>query len=224
LTLPAKTSISTANKIAIALVVGLVLAVLVLTALINRNNTAAETAAASSAEVVREDSHSLSTAKDEKAVLVEFLDFECESCLAAYPFVEEIREKYGSHLTIVTRYFPLPGHPNSMTAAVAVEAAAQQGKFEDMYHRMFETQTEWGHSTESRASTFRDYAKEMGLNMAAYDAAVQDPATTARVEADKNDGIGLGVSGTPTFFLDGEQISPSTLEEFEQLIDTAISE
>jgi protein-disulfide isomerase len=60
--------------------------------------------------------------------------------------------------------------------------------------------------------------------MATYDDAVADPATTARVEADSKDGLGLSVSGTPTFFLDGEQISPSTLEESEQLIDTTVAE
>jgi protein-disulfide isomerase len=224
MTLPAKASISTPNKIAIALVVGLVLTVLAMTALINRNTAAEQTAAAATAEVVREDSHRLSTAKDEKAVLVEFLDFECESCLAAYPFVEEMRGKYGDHLTIVSRYFPLPGHPNSLTAAVAVEAAAQQGKFDEMYHRLFETQTQWAHSQESQAGTFRGYAEDLGLDMAAYDAEVADPATTARVESDKNDGLGLGVTGTPTFFLEGEQIAPTTLEEFEQLIKAAVSE
>jgi len=221
-TVPAKTSLSTPNKVAIALVAAAVLAALAVTAFVNRNNAASQSAAAS-AEVVREDSHRLSTAKDEKAVLVEFLDFECESCRAAYPFIEELRAKHADHLTVVSRYFPLPGHPNSMTAAVAVEAAAQQGKFEDMYHRLFETQTEWSHTPETQAATFRGYAEDLGLDMAAYDAAVADPATTARVEADKNDGLALGVSGTPTFFLGGEQISPSTLEEFEQLIDAAVS-
>jgi protein-disulfide isomerase len=222
-TLPAKTSLSTPSKIAIALVVAAVLAALAVTAFINRNNAASQAASAASAEVVREDSHRLSSAKDEKAVLVEFLDFECESCRAAYPFIEELRAKHADRLTVVSRYFPLPGHPNSMTAAVAVEATAQQGKFEDMYHRLFETQTEWSHTAESRAGTFRSYAEDLGLDMTAYDAAVADPATTARVETDKNDGIGLGVTGTPTFFLDGEQISPSTLEEFEQLIEAAVS-
>ncbi|MGM0931373.1 MAG: DsbA family protein [Actinomycetota bacterium] len=222
MTLPGKTSISTPNKIAIVLVVGLVLTVLAMTALTNRNDGAEQTAAAATAKVVREDSRRLSTAKDEKAVLVEFLDFECESCLAAYPFVEEMREKYRDHLTIVSRYFPLPGHANSLTAAVAVEAAAQQEKFDEMYHRLFETQTQWAHSQESQVGTFRGYAEDLGLDMAAYDAAVADPGTTARVEADKNDGLGLGVTGTPTFFLEGEQIAPTTLEEFEQLIKAAV--
>jgi protein-disulfide isomerase len=221
--LPAKTSLSMPNKMAVALVAAAVLAALAVIVSINTTNAASQAALAGTAEVVREDSHRLSTAEDEKAVLVEFMDFECESCLAAYPFIEELRAKHAGRLTVVSRYFPLPGHPNSLTSAVAVEAAAQQGKFEDMYHRMFETQTQWAHSAESRADTFRGYAEDLGLDMAAYDAAAADPATTARVEADKNDGIGLGVTGTPMFFLDGAEISPSTLEEFEQLIDAAVS-
>jgi protein-disulfide isomerase len=126
--------------------VAAVLAALAVTAFLGRSNAASQATAAASAEVLRADSHRLSTAKDEKAVLVEFLDFECESCRAAYPFNEELRAKHGDRLTIVSRYFPLPGHPNPMTADVAAEAAAQQGKFEDMYHRLFETQTEWSHT------------------------------------------------------------------------------
>jgi protein-disulfide isomerase len=179
---------------------------------------------AQSGEVTRSDSRLLSDAENEKAVLVEFLDFECESCRAAYPFIEELRARHPDELSVVSRYFPLPGHPNSMTAAVAVEAAAQQGKFEDMYHRMFETQPQWSHSEDSQARTFRRYAEELGLDMAAYDAAVADPATAARVERDNNDGTGLGVTGTPTFFLDGELIEPSTLEEFEQLAADAVTD
>ena len=84
-----------------------------------------QTAASEAAPVVRPDSRVLSQAPNEKAVLVEFLDFECEGCKAAHPVVEELRAEYADTVTFVHRYFPLPGHPNSMTAAVAVEAAAQ---------------------------------------------------------------------------------------------------
>ena len=176
------------------------------------------------AEVVREDSHRLSQAPDEKAVLVEFLDFECESCLAAYPVVEDLSEEYGQNLTVVSRYFPLPGHPNSETAAAAVEAAAQQGRFKEMHARMYETQTQWGHTNEDRSPVFRGYAEELGLDMDAYDAAIADPATMERVNADKADGLALEVEGTPTFFLEGRKIQPATLEEFRSLIETAIAD
>ncbi|MHA7171765.1 DsbA family protein [Arthrobacter monumenti] len=177
---------------------------------------------AANAQVVRDGSHRLSTAEDEKAVLVEFLDFECEACAAAYPLVEELQADYGDKVTFVSRYFPMPGHPNSMNAALAVEAAAQQGEFKAMYHRMFETQNDWSHSQESQAKTFRGYAKDLGLDMKAYDKAIEDPATAARVTLDKSDGVGLGVTGTPTFFLDGEKIQPSTEKEFRELIEEAI--
>lgn len=168
--------------------------------------------------VVRENSVVLSKAKDEKAVLVEFLDYECESCGAAYPFVEELRAKYGDTVTFVHRYFPLPGHRNSMTAALAVEAAAQQGAYEGMYKKMFETQREWGESADNKSAVFRGFAEELKLDMAAFDKVVADPATQARIEADKADGEALGVAGTPTFYLDGKLLRVGSVEEFDAAV------
>ena len=131
--------------------------------------------------------------------------------------------EYADTVTFVHRYFPLPGHPNSVTAAIAVEAAAQQGAYESMYQKMFETQTELSHTTEDRSPVFRAYAEELGLDMAAYDAAVADPATRARIEADVADGVALGVQGTPTFFLDGQVLTLNTLEQFRAEVDAAAS-
>ncbi|NUL44125.1 thioredoxin domain-containing protein [Cellulosimicrobium funkei] len=172
-------------------------------------------------QLVRENSRVLSQAPNEKAVLVEFLDFECEGCAAAYPFVEELRAEYADTVTFVHRYFPLPGHPNSVTAATAVEAAAQQDVYEPMYQKMFETQTQWSHTADDQSAVFRTYAEELGLDMAAYDAAVADPATRERVELDVADGTALGVQGTPTFFLDGEPLTVNTLEEFTAAVEAA---
>lgn len=211
------------NKIALGFLLLSVLALVGFVVVSNTNDAAEQEELAATAQVVRENSHRVSTPQDEKAALVEFLDFECESCAAAYPLVEQLKAEYGDQVTFVHRYFPLPGHPNSMTAALAVEAAAQQGEYEAMYHRMFETQTEWSHNQESQADTFRGYAEDLGLDMEAYDQALADPATEARVLLDKNDGEGLGVQGTPTFFLDSEIIQPSTEEEFRQLIENAIN-
>ncbi|NMR31203.1 DsbA family protein [Crystallibacter degradans] len=179
------------------------------------------TAPGDGGNVVRENSRVLSQAPDEKAVLVEFLDFECEPCLTAYPFVEELRADYGDKITFVHRYFPLPGHKNSMNAALSAEAAAQQGKYEQMYKKMFDTQTQWGESDDDQSSLFRSYAQELGLDMAAYDAAVADPATRERIEADKRDGQALGIAGAPTFYLDGKLLNPKTLDEFRDLVEAA---
>ncbi|WP_327036892.1 DsbA family protein [Microbacterium sp. CH12i] len=122
------------------------------------------------------------------------------------------------------RYFPLPGHFNSKNAAIAAEAAAQQGRLEDMYHRLFQTQTQWGEAQESRADLFRGFAEELGLDMEAFDEAVANPATAERVELDLTDGEQLGVNSTPTFFVNGEPVTLEKLTDLEDSIESAVNE
>lgn len=141
-----------------------------------------------------------------------------------FPFVEQLRQEFAGELTFVIRYFPIPSHANAVNAAVAVDAAAQQGKIEEMYTRMYETQTEWGEQQTSKADVFRGFAQEMGLDMEAYDSAVADPATLERVEQDRQDGLALGVQGTPTFFLDGELLQPASTEDFRAQVDAAVND
>jgi protein-disulfide isomerase len=176
---------------------------------------------AADAQLVREDSHRVTAPATEKAQLVEFLDFECESCRAAQPLVEELKKEFGDRITFVNRYFPLPGHRNSGTAALAVEAAAQQGQYQQMYTKMFETQPQWGEKQDSQAPLFRTFAQELGLDLAKYDAAVADEATRDRIRKDVADGRALGVTGTPTFFLDGQQLTLSTEADFRQKLTDA---
>jgi len=130
--------------------------------------------------VLQADTHILDNAGEGAVTLVEFLDFECEACGAFYPVVEDLREEFAGEVTFAFRYFPLPGHTNSVNAAIAVEAAAQQGRLEDMFARMYETQIEWGESQESKAALFRQFAGELGLDLVAYDAAVAAPETLER--------------------------------------------
>lgn len=172
--------------------------------------------------VVRPNSHVLDDGGQDAVTVVEFLDFECEACGAFYPVVEELRQQYAGEITYVLRYFPLPGHYNSTNAALAAEAAAQQGQLEGMYNRLFQTQAEWGEAQESRADLFRTFAEEMGLDMVAYDEAVADPATLSRVELDVADGRALGVSSTPTFFVDGTLVQLQGLTDLEDAIAQAL--
>jgi protein-disulfide isomerase len=177
--------------------------------------------AAADAQLVREDSHRVTSPATEKAQLVEFLDFECESCRAAEPLVQELKKEFGDRITFVHRYFPLPGHRNSATAALAVEAAAQQGRYEQMYAKMFETQPQWGEKQDSQAALFRTFAQELGLDLNAYDAAVSAEETKDRIRKDVADGRALGVTGTPTFFLNGQELTLNTEEQFRQLLSDA---
>lgn len=174
--------------------------------------------------VVREDSRRLSDVPDSKVTFVEFLDFECEACGAVYPAIEELRSQYGDRVSFVIRYFPLDSHFNSMRAARAVEAAAQQGQLEAMYARMFETQTQWAESQEPKDDVFRQYAQDLGLDMGAWDAAYEAPETVERIERDVADGRALGVAGTPTFFLNGQPFEPQSAADLTEAFDQALAE
>ncbi len=174
--------------------------------------------------IIREDSRVLGEEGSSDVTFVEFLDFECEACGAAYPIVEDLREKYAGEVTFVIRYFPLPGHVNSGSAARAVESAARQGELEAMYSRMYETQKEWGESQDSKEDLVRTFAEDLGLDMDQYDADVSSEDVGARVAKDVADGESLGVSGTPTFYVDGELFQPQSVEDFTSVLDEALAE
>ncbi|MFC7908226.1 DsbA family protein [Streptomyces nigra] len=190
-----------------------------------RRSSGLDVKPAAEALPVRESSHRLSEPKKSELTIVEFLDFECEGCGAYYPVVEQLREEYGDRVTFVARYFPMPGHRNGELAARTAEAAARQGKFEEMYNKLFTTQKEWGEAQESKESVFRGFAKDLGLDMTRFDADLADPNVAARIQADQRDGLALGVQGTPSFLFDGERITnPSSYKAFKALIDAKLSD
>ncbi len=175
--------------------------------------------------LVRADSHRLQTAADDKVTVVEFLDFECEACGAAYPGVERLRADYQGKITYVVRHFPLPGHLNANNAAYAAQAAANQGSFEAMYKKLFESQASWGDQQVDHKATFEQYAGDLGLNMDQYRTDVAAQATADRVNADRDDGLALGVSGTPTFFINGAEYDGRyTYEALKAAVDTALAQ
>ena len=209
-----KVTLITGGVIAVLLIAALVLAIVT-------RPSAPDAAEVGELPLTRADSHVLDAAGADKPTFVEFLDFECEVCGAFYPVMEQVRTVYEGEINYVVRYFPIPGHQNSMNAALAAEAAAQQGRFEDMYHRLFETQAKWGEQQVSHAATFRGYAEAMGLDMDAYDAAIADPATQQRVEVDRDEGLYAGVTGTPSFFLDGKKLELRQLSDLSDALNRA---
>ncbi|MFB7279015.1 DsbA family protein [Streptomyces hydrogenans] len=179
---------------------------------------------ATDARVVRDDSHRLTEPAGSRVTVVEFLDFECEACGAFHPVMDRLKKEYGDRVTFVARYFPMPGHRNSGSAARAAEAAARQGRFREMHDKLFTTQAQWGEAREPKDSVFRAYARELGLDMARYDTDVASERTAERVAVDQRDGLALGVQGTPTFFVDGEKASPRGYEDFKALIEGRLNE
>ncbi|MFE3456663.1 DsbA family protein [Nocardiopsis aegyptia] len=196
------------------------------TAPTGQDPTTAPAAPTAPAELlVRENSRYLDQVEESPVTVVEFLDFECEACRAQFPVMEQIREDYDGRINMVIRYFPLPGHTSSEPAAAAVEAAAQQGALEEMYARMYETQAEWGESREPQTDVFVGFAEDLGLDMDEFVATMESTETQERVASDFEDGVALGVQGTPTIFVNGRPApSMPTYEVLSSMIDAELEE
>jgi protein-disulfide isomerase len=144
---------------------------------------------------------------DGRVTVVEYLDLECPSCRAAFPGVEKLKAEYGDRVTFTVRHFPIPSHRNAELAAVAVEAAGAQGKRDEMFTLMFESQQEWGGQQTSQRAAFLGLAQQLGLDMAKFESGLDDAALRERVLNERSEGSKLGVQGTPTFFINGEKFS-----------------
>ncbi len=156
-----------------------------------------------------------------KVTLVEYLDFECEACGAYYPITMKLKEEYKDDMRLVVRYFPLPGHKNSRTAAHAVEAAGKQGKFWEMYSILFTKQSEWGEQQVENQDQFEKYAVEAGvINIDQWKKDVVSDEVKKRVENSYREASSLNLQGTPSFFLNGKRIqNPKGYEAFKLLIE-----
>jgi protein-disulfide isomerase len=132
--------------------------------------------------------------------MVEYADFECPHCGAAYPIVKALERDLHDVLAVVMRHFPLTTvHPHAQFAAEAAEAAGAQGRFWEMHDLLFENQDRLD------PPDLAEYASMLGLDTErfAYDLATHRHA--AKVRDDFMSGVRSGVSGTPTFFINGRQ-------------------
>ena len=148
-------------------------------------------------------------------VLVEYGDFQCPHCGAAHPIVKRILKVYKDQMAFVFRHFPLSEvHPYAQVAAVASEAAANQGKFWQMHELIFDNQATLG------IEMLLDLAEKINLDMKTFQKDFKDPKLFEKVEANFESGIVSGVNGTPSFYLNGEKFNKSY--DFDTL-NTAIS-
>jgi protein-disulfide isomerase len=130
--------------------------------------------------------------------LVEYGDYECPYCGAAYPIVKEVERILGGDLRSVFRNFPLSDiHPHAFQAAEAAESAAAQGGFWEMHARLFENQKRL------RTKDLLSHARALGLDVERIEADLDARAYEERVRHDIRSGLRSGVNGTPTFFVNG---------------------
>ena len=130
--------------------------------------------------------------------LVEYGDYECPHCGAAYPVVKKLQEHLGRKLRFVFRNFPLSSmHPHAEHAAEAAEAAAAQNKFWEMHDWIFE------HQDTIEDQDLLDAGETVGLDAAKFLKDMKSQAFLPRVKEDFQSGVRSGVNGTPTFFING---------------------
>lgn len=209
--------------ISIAAVVGAIVLIVAVALFVVRPWESSQPAASGDVQLLDESTHVLDDAGEGAPVVVEFLDYECPSCGQFHPIVEDLRDRYEGQVTFAVRYFPLEMHANAVPAAAAAEAAAQQDRFEAMHSLIFETQSEWA-GTADAASTFRGYAEQLGLDLAAYDEAVAAEATADRIALDYRAGVAAGVQSTPTFFVDGAMVELQNYDDLETAIQAVLEQ
>jgi protein-disulfide isomerase len=148
---------------------------------------------------------------DAAVTLVEYGDYECPYCGAAYPIVKELQARMGDRLRFVFRNFPITtSHPHAEQAAEAAEAGAAQGRFWEMHDLLYENQTQL------RDQDLHAYAEQLGIDVERFDKDLAEHVHAPRVREDFMSGVRSGVNGTPSFYVNGARHDDSY--DFETLL------
>jgi protein-disulfide isomerase len=148
--------------------------------------------------------------------IVEFTDFECPGCALQYPVLERIVREFKDQVRLVVRDFPLSQHANARKAAEAAEAAREQGKYWEYAAVLFRNQSELG------VDKLRQYATEVGLDRAKFDASLDSGKFAEKVQRDLIDGRKLGVNGTPTIYINGKRVADNSYESVKSAIESVL--
>jgi protein-disulfide isomerase len=132
---------------------------------------------------------------------VEFSDFQCPYCARANGVLKQVEQRYAGKVRVVFRHFPLPSHKEAAKAAEAAGCAGAQGRFWEMHDKLFANQRA------QAASDLKRYAAEIGLDGGPFDRCLDSGSYAKVVEEDVAEGRRHGVTGTPTFFVNGRLLS-----------------
>ena len=153
--------------------------------------------------------------KDAPVTIVEFSDFQCPFCKTATATIKQVLDKYPGKVRLVFRDYPLASlHPQAPKAHEAARCAGDQAKFWEYHDVLFER------SPKIAPQDLKQYAQELKLNATAFDQCLDSGKYTAEVDKDFQEGVGLGLTGTPSFFINGKQIvGAQPLAAFQRVVD-----
>ncbi|HEY7544474.1 MAG TPA: thioredoxin domain-containing protein [Blastocatellia bacterium] len=150
--------------------------------------------------------------------IVEFTDFECPSCGALQPVIEEVMKEYGDRVKLVVRDFPLGQHQHASKAAEAAEAAREQGRYWEYIAVLFQNQKALA------VENLKEYASTLGLDRAKFDEALDSGKFKEKVQRDIQDGTRIGINSTPTIFINGRQVRDKSIENLKAALEAALKE
>jgi protein-disulfide isomerase len=147
--------------------------------------------------------------------IVEFTDFQCPSCAAMHPILEEVLRSYGDKVRLVVRDYPLNQHEFARKAAEAANAANAQGKYFEYISLLYKNQKALD------VPSLKKYATQVGLNRVRFDAALDRGVYAAEIKKDIEAGEIYGVGSTPTLFINGVHLRVLTADGLREAIDRA---
>src|SRR2546423_570679 len=148
--------------------------------------------------------------------IIEFTDYQCPTCGRTAPILEDLMKEYGDRVRLVARDFPLEMHKNAEKAAEAAEAAREQGKYWEYTAILFKNQEAL------EVPKLKEYATQVGLDRAKFDQALDTGKFYDKVQRDLREGEKLGITGTPTIFLNGKRLRERTAESLKAAIEAAL--
>lgn len=168
------------------------------------------------------DGQYLPASESAKVTLIEFGDYVCPACGQYSPYVKKILTDYAGKVNYVFRNYPLSYHTNAPLASYAALSAGLQGKYWEMHDKLYTEQAQWSEAGDAR-SIFISYADELGLNKDQFIADIDSQKVKDFVTRDKKDGDTVGLKATPTFFLNGRELSLGTFDELETNVTEAVN-
>jgi protein-disulfide isomerase len=156
--------------------------------------------------------------------LEEFADFQCPTCAQVHTMMKTIQSTYGNRIKFIYRSFPLTQiHKNAEAAALAAEAAGQQGRFWDMQNQLYTSQPAWSNSSDA-STLFAEYAGKLGLDVEKFKTDVTTMMTKKRVDDDVARARGLGINSTPTLYINNKLVpfEQMKLETLRAIIDAEL--
>lgn len=161
--------------------------------------------------------------KEAKVRMVVYSDFQCPYCKLLYQSVRSVMKEYGDKVAFDYKEMPLDMHAQANNAALASQCALEQGKYWEYADVLYNSQSSWANTKD--AAKFKDYARNIGLNGQQFNQCLDDKKYQSKVDADKSEAEGYGITGTPAMFINDQfEDGAVTTDQLKQVLDSKLEQ